>query len=215
MNTANDSQRLRFRALSYHLDQITVVPKQNRILVKSDRGLPHWFGIGNGKERRRILEDFANCSGESDDIRRFTLQHGPLESGLRPSEPSRNALFTFEEWRSLQREYRQLWDALARPRHRMFGWAELKTVRGEKFTWFLSRLTYEARSLYRLLRLELCATPRSLIRKCVHKDCQKPYFVADHGRQLYCKTCKVLAHRECKARSWHRNKDLWRPSQKN
>jgi hypothetical protein len=218
MNTVNHLPRLQFRTVGYS-DKKAALLKGDRISIREIKTYPRLYWINGRGERSSvqsgewnldILEEFANCSGEPDDILSFTRRYGSLITRLRLGE-KRRTTFKIADWRHLQRQYQETWEQLRQKTGKVkFPIAHLQTVPGEQFNWWFSNLSYQTANLYRLLLLELYSIPRHRLRKCGRDGCKTPYFIADHLSRKYCNACKRQARLESKRKAWQKNKQRWR-----
>jgi hypothetical protein len=153
-----------------------------------------------------LLEDFANCGGSADEVVRFTRRYGPLEARLRLGEKL-DTSFQIAEWRRLQQEFRDKWNALSPKRMQVIPIpTDLPGDAEEEFQWWFSKLSYRTANLYRLLLLELYSIPPRKLKRCVGPTCVTPYFIADHLLQKYCISCRTLTRLERKRRWWSKNR---------
>jgi hypothetical protein len=201
--------RVRFLTLSYSEKQVEL--RGDVVSVRNGRAYPRIRGIqptsatsSSDDWGRSLLEDFANCIGTPDAISRFTQKYDPLTARLRSGQRL-NTKFAVVDWLRLQKDFRDAWDKLSRPRQ-LIHFAELPVVAKEEFHWWFSDLSYRTANLYRLLLLELYSLPRRSLRRCVRPSCETPYFVAAHLRQKYCANCKRVVRLEGKRRWWSRNR---------
>jgi hypothetical protein len=82
---------------------------------------------------------------------------------------------------------------------------------GEELILRDGRLEYKAKSLSRLLHLELLSIPPARLRTCVRPGCNTPYFVAHHLGQRYCtESCARWAQGEWKRKWWNEFGAEWR-----
>ena len=153
---------------------------------------------------QRVLPRFANWSSEPDRVVRFTKVYGPLT--VRARGRGRSFSFGLDDWQRAQREFKAMWDKEIGLRGRRYitgHSGEFETERGEEFSLWRGQWSYVTATLYRLLYLELLATPPERLRKCPRQDCKTPYFIARHLRERYCsRKCAAGAQRQSKLRWW-------------
>ena len=159
-----------------------------------------------------LVEEFANWAAEPEHIRRFTERYGPLNL---PSKKNTRFRFDIKEWVRLQEEFRQEWrHAILRPRRvasLVRPRTELTVEPGERFEFMSDSYTYFAANLYRLLLLELRCIEQTRLRVCQRPDCENPYFVASHLKQIYCSDlCQRWGQKEAKRRWWREKGDVER-----
>jgi len=210
VNSVNHLRRLQFSALVYsdksverrggciYVIQGPAYPSFKQILVtrNAEASEEMWD--------RSVMEALANSSGTEDEVLRFTELYGPLNARLKAGE-KRNTHFKINDWRKLQRVYRDTWDGLVPRRGKIrIPTVSLPVIAGEEFGWWFNDLSFKAGNLYRLLLLELYSMPKGMLKKCTVATCRTPYFVAEHRSQRYCATCKTEVRLESKRKWWSR-----------
>jgi hypothetical protein len=164
--------------------------------------------------------DFANAQNTTPAILAFTERYGPITADLvlhhhdLTSDPHRDTVFSLQEWRDRQDEFRKTWNwitPVGRRHARLAPGGMLEVAPAERFSWRWNELVYETADLYRLLLLELHSFREHRVWKCARQACTAPYFIREHGNERYCsKPCQDAAHRAVKLTSWHRHKKQWR-----
>ena len=159
-----------------------------------------------------LAQDFANWAADPEGVRRFTERYGPLKLSAQANKRFR---FDIEEWVCLQKEFRQEWrQAIPRPRKYVSlakPSTDLNVEPGERFEFVENLYTYFAANLYRLLLLELRCIEQARLRVCQRPDCENPYFVASHLKQVYCaEPCQHWGQKEAKRRWWREKGDVER-----
>src|SRR5262249_32756810 len=128
MNLKSHLHRVQFRTLSYHRRHKKVVLQGENVLVQCGKAIPRWFWIEPSPEDveeplhggwdRRILMDFANYPNTTPAILEFTERYGPITADLvlhhhdLTSDSHRDTLFSLQEWRDRQNEFRKTWNSI-------------------------------------------------------------------------------------------------------
>jgi hypothetical protein len=79
------------------------------------------------------------------------------------------------------------------------------------FDWQSGRILYSPQTEFQHALYELFKKS-PFVKVCANPDCPTPYFIAAKTSQRYCEEkCAAEGLRESKRKSWHENKDKWRP----
>lgn len=201
MNTPTNSLRnFRFCALAGVED--VRVAASNKIVGRFQQNLKPIYGPA----KRRIIEDFLNCSPDLAGILRFTRKYGPLRD-----EPVPGAEFELHwfPWVADQRRLRSLWE-----RRRVIQPSDWESSGGSLACgdgW----LTYTTSSLYSFLQVDLITCEAKRLRVCKKPGCKNPCFITGDLKQRFCnEICAAWGQREWKKQWWAEHGAAWREQRK-
>jgi hypothetical protein len=176
----------------------------------------------------RVLEDFANTSGDPETIQRFTRAYGVLEQhdrehhyiqGTSDFIAGNRFLIHCDEWREAQQIFRANWEAgrnggeelAKRLSSAIAPGVSAGPVVKAMVKWSRRgfQLELQPDDLWRALSLAFIGFSDRM-RKCQNPTCDAPYFLASRRDQKYCseKCARLAANRTW----WKKHGQEWRES---
>jgi len=151
-----------------------------------------------------LAQRFANQPQDPKSIFQFTQRWGPLHGNI--YDNGETFSFSIDSWIRSQIQFRESWVMVQRLQRakRDFSWgvvtvSSLETVHVEHGP---KGPILRCPDLYTFMSFELHGNGKAL-RVCKRTDCPMPYFLAQHGKELYCSTkCANWAQSIWKKR-WH------------
>jgi hypothetical protein len=174
----------------------------------------------------RVLEDFANTSGDTESIQRFTRAYGVLNQNDREHHsiqgtsdfiPGDRFLIHCDDWLEAQRIFRANWEAGRNGGEELAKRLSVAIAPGvsagpvvkARVTWSRRgfQLELQPDDLWRALSLAFIGFSDRM-RKCQNPTCDAPYFLATRRDQRYCneKCARLVANRKW----WDKHGQEWR-----
>ena len=151
-----------------------------------------------------LAQRFANQPQDPKSILQFTKRWGPLHSNIYDS--GRSFSFSIDSWILGQAQFWELWTIVQRfqcmKREFSSGVLTLSTLNTVVPEHGPKGVILRCPDLSTFMWFELMSNEKAL-RVCKRPGCSTRYFLADHGKELYCSTkCANWAQSEWKKR-WH------------